>query len=107
MRVDPPSGKMYWSDREGMRIQRSNLDSSNIETLVTTGLVLVGAYITRGQVWSPASHDEAVHSAFENGHADREFLSTHAVGAEELRRRAEPWTLDAAARTARVPARQI
>ena len=44
---------------------------------------------------------------FENGHADREFLSTHAVGADELRRRAEPWTLDAAARTARVPARQI
>ena len=44
---------------------------------------------------------------FENGHADDEFLSTHTTGADELRRRAEPWTLDAAARTARVPARQI
>jgi hypothetical protein len=37
MRVDPPSGKLYWSDREGMRIQRSNVDGSNVETLVTTG----------------------------------------------------------------------
>src|SRR4029077_16332138 len=37
MRVDPPSGKMYWSDREGMRVMRSNLDGSNIEVLVTTG----------------------------------------------------------------------
>jgi hypothetical protein len=37
MRVDPPSGKLYWSDREGMRIQRSNIDGSNVETLVTTG----------------------------------------------------------------------
>ena len=37
MRIDPPSGKLYWSDREGMRIQRSNVDGSNVETLVTTG----------------------------------------------------------------------
>jgi hypothetical protein len=37
MRVDVPSGKMYWSDREGMRIQRANLDGSSVETLVTTG----------------------------------------------------------------------
>ena len=37
MRVDPPSGKLYWSDREGMRIQRSNVDGSSVETLVTTG----------------------------------------------------------------------
>jgi hypothetical protein len=37
MRVDAPSGKMYWSDREGMRVQRSNVDGSSVETLVTTG----------------------------------------------------------------------
>ncbi len=30
------SGKLYWSDREGMRVMRSNLDGSNIETLVDT-----------------------------------------------------------------------
>jgi anaerobic selenocysteine-containing dehydrogenase len=40
---------------------------------------------------------------FENGRADEAFLAAHATGAEELRRRAEPWTLERAARTARVP----
>ena len=31
------SGKLYWSDREGMRVMRANLDGSQIETLVQTG----------------------------------------------------------------------
>jgi len=30
------SGKLYWSDREGMRVMRVNLDGSNVETLVDT-----------------------------------------------------------------------
>jgi sugar lactone lactonase YvrE len=30
-------GKLYWADREGMRIMRANLDGSNIEVLVQTG----------------------------------------------------------------------
>jgi hypothetical protein len=30
-------GKLYWADREGMRIMRANLDGSNIEVLVETG----------------------------------------------------------------------
>jgi sugar lactone lactonase YvrE len=30
-------GKLYWSDREGMRIMRANLDGSAIETLIETG----------------------------------------------------------------------
>jgi outer membrane protein assembly factor BamB len=29
-------GKLYWSDREGMRVMRVNLDGSHIETLVDT-----------------------------------------------------------------------
>jgi anaerobic selenocysteine-containing dehydrogenase len=44
---------------------------------------------------------------FENGRADEAFLAAHATGAEELRRRAAPWTLEEAARTARVPAVDI
>ena len=28
MRVDPAGGKLYWSDREGMQVQRSNVDGS-------------------------------------------------------------------------------
>ena len=31
------SGKLYWCDREGMRVMRANLDGSKIETLVQTG----------------------------------------------------------------------
>jgi hypothetical protein len=31
------TGQLYWSDREGMRVMRSNLDGSQIETLVETG----------------------------------------------------------------------
>jgi hypothetical protein len=32
--LDSKNGKLYWSDREGMRVMRSNLDGSHIETLV-------------------------------------------------------------------------
>jgi hypothetical protein len=34
MHLEKPSGKMYWCDREGMRVMRCSLDGSNIETLV-------------------------------------------------------------------------
>jgi DNA-binding beta-propeller fold protein YncE len=37
LQLDKANGRLYWSDREGMRIMRSNLDGSNIETLVQTG----------------------------------------------------------------------
>jgi len=33
---DKKSDKLYWCDREGMRVMRSNLDGSQIETLVDT-----------------------------------------------------------------------
>jgi len=36
LQIDKPNGKLYWSDREGMRVMRSNLDGSRIETLVDT-----------------------------------------------------------------------
>ncbi|MBW1756288.1 MAG: 3-hydroxyacyl-CoA dehydrogenase [Deltaproteobacteria bacterium] len=35
LRIDPVNAKLYWSDREGMRVMRANLDGSDIETLVT------------------------------------------------------------------------
>lgn len=37
MTIDLRNGKLYWSDREGMRVMRSNLDGSDVETLVETG----------------------------------------------------------------------
>src|ERR1700685_3677920 len=37
LQIDKPNGKLYWCDREGMRVMRANLDGSKIETLVETG----------------------------------------------------------------------
>ena len=37
LHLEKRSGKLYWSDREGMRVMRANLDGSQIETLVQSG----------------------------------------------------------------------
>src|SRR5215467_22735 len=37
MHFDKHGGKLYWCDREGMRVMRANLDGSRVETLVETG----------------------------------------------------------------------
>ena len=37
LQLDRENGKLYWCDREGMRVMRANLDGSAIETLVETG----------------------------------------------------------------------
>ena len=34
LQIDKPNGKLYWCDREGMRVMRANLDGSKIETLI-------------------------------------------------------------------------
>ncbi len=36
LHFEKKSGKLYWCDREGMRVMRANLDGSEIETLVDT-----------------------------------------------------------------------
>ena len=36
--LDVSGGKMYWTDGITEKIQRSNLDGSGVEDLVTTGL---------------------------------------------------------------------
>lgn len=36
LHLERKSGKLYWCDREGMRVMRANLDGSRIETLVDT-----------------------------------------------------------------------
>jgi hypothetical protein len=35
--LDKKNGKLYWCDREGMRVMRANLDGSQIEALVEAG----------------------------------------------------------------------
>ena len=36
LQLDEKNSKLYWCDREGMRVMRANLDGSNIETLIDT-----------------------------------------------------------------------
>src|SRR6202030_1680622 len=73
LHLEKKSGKLYWCDREGMRVMRANLDGSNIETLVDTskGDARPGADLTkwcvgitvdpdRGQIyWTQKGPDDA------------------------------------------------
>jgi sugar lactone lactonase YvrE len=37
LQLDVPNRKLYWCDREGMRVMRANFDGSHVETLLETG----------------------------------------------------------------------
>jgi hypothetical protein len=37
LHLEKQSGKLYWADREGMRVMRASLDGSQVETLIQTG----------------------------------------------------------------------
>ena len=37
LQLEPVGRKLYWCDREGMRVMRCDVDGSNVETLVQTG----------------------------------------------------------------------
>src|ERR1700745_4354272 len=37
LQLNEKNRKLYWSDREGMRVMRVNLDGSNIESFIDTG----------------------------------------------------------------------
>ena len=37
LHLDKENSKLYWGDREGMRVMRCNLDGSQVQTLVETG----------------------------------------------------------------------
>lgn len=72
LQLDKRGGKLYWCDREGMRVMRANLDGSNIETLVQTGstaadrrdatrwCVGIALDLERGQIyWTQKGPDNA------------------------------------------------
>jgi hypothetical protein len=73
LHLDKKNGKLYWCDREGMRVMRSNLDGSSIETLVdsSNGDAQPGTDLTkwcvgitvdpdRGQIyWTQKGPDDA------------------------------------------------
>src|SRR5439155_23497346 len=49
LHLEKKSGKLYWCDREAMRVMSANLDGSDIETLVDTskGDARPGTYLTK------------------------------------------------------------
>lgn len=72
LKIDKAHGKLYWADREGMRIMRANLDGSHIETLVETAkgdeargdarnwCVGIALDLDRGQIyWTQKGGDNA------------------------------------------------
>ena len=71
MQLDKRNGKLYWCDREGMRVMRANVDGSRVETLVETGCgdtdrhdqkrwcVGVALDVDRGKIyWSQKGSDD-------------------------------------------------
>ena len=88
LQIEKSSGKLYWCDREGMRVMRSNLDGSSIETLVDTSrgdprpgtdptkwCVGIAVDIEKGKFyWTQKGGDNArtgLHPAREHRHAAR------------------------------------
>src|ERR1700744_2988665 len=74
LQLEKKSGKLYWSDREGMRVMRANLDGSQIETLIQTGegeddrhdpsnwCVVIAVDPIRGQMyWTQKGVDDCGH----------------------------------------------
>jgi len=72
LQLDKRGGKLYWCDREGMRVMRANLDGSRIEILVQTGstdadrrdatkwCVGIALDLERGQIyWTQKGPDNA------------------------------------------------
>src|SRR5262245_42021195 len=59
MQLDRKGRKIYWSDREGMRVMRANVDGSEIETLVETseGATRPGRDETKWCVGIAVDHD--------------------------------------------------
>src|SRR5438067_3992604 len=59
LHLEKKGGKLYWCDREGMRVMRANVDGSNIETLVDTsnGDARPGADLTKWRVGITADPD--------------------------------------------------
>ncbi len=73
LHLDKKNRKLYWSDREGMRVMRSNLDGSKLETLVESSqgdarpgrdarkwCVGIAVDTDRGQIyWTQKGSDDA------------------------------------------------
>ena len=92
LQIEASTKKLYWSDREGMRVMRANLDGSNIETLVDTSegdprpgpdaakwCVGIAVDIARGKFyWTQKGGDNAEQGRILRADIDMSWLETPA-----------------------------
>ncbi len=78
--LDLSNGKIYWADRSASKIQRANLDGSQVEDIVTSGLkepARIALDVTAGKIyWTEASPADFMISRANLDGTDREFLIT-------------------------------
>lgn len=76
--VDPAAGKIYWVDVNAYAIRRANLDGTNVEDLVTTGLVFPSAIaldVAGGKFYWGDQVDETIQRANLDG-TNVEFVTS-------------------------------
>ncbi len=92
IQIEKSTAKLYWSDREGMRVMRANLDGSNIETLVDTSdgdprpgpdatkwCVGIAVDVERGKFyWTQKGGDNAEQGRILRASIDKSWLETPA-----------------------------
>jgi sugar lactone lactonase YvrE len=92
IQIEKSTAKLYWSDREGMRVMRANLDGSNIETLVDTSdgdprpgpdatkwCVGIAVDVARGKFyWTQKGGDNAEQGRILRASIDMSYLETPA-----------------------------
>jgi Low-density lipoprotein receptor repeat class B len=65
--VDKASGKIYWTDVQNCKIQRANIDGSNIENLITFGLFYPSAIaldlVNRHMYWTDSYFSHVINRA--------------------------------------------
>ena len=99
LHLEKRTGKLYWSDREGMRVMRANLDGSQVETLIQTGkgeadrhnpsnwCVGIAVDPVRGQIyWTQKGADDSGHGRIFRASIDmpRGLTPTNRLDAEVL-----------------------
>ena len=91
--VDSTAGKLYWVDTGTSKIQRSNLDGSNPEDLVTTGLVSpagLGIDAPAGKMYWTDSGADKIQRANLDGSAVENLVTTGLVTPSSVASTIEP-----------------
>jgi DNA-binding beta-propeller fold protein YncE len=83
IQIDKKNGKLYWCDREGMRVMRSNLDGSQIETRI-------GATKPGGASGSPSTPSASRFTGHKKARTTESKADSFAPGSKSLGVRPPP-----------------